>query len=79
MEPVGVIEILRQVFSYGDATNTHLDIVSYLDKIKIKESAYSKWGRNAPQLSVEVDAGKCVCWYKGCTCTFKTKDGGCNC
>lgn len=47
MEPVGVIEILRKVFTFGDETNTYLDIVRYLDRIHIKESSYSKWGRNS--------------------------------
>ena len=47
MGPVGVIEILRRVFTYGDATITHLDIVNYLNSIRIKESTYSNWGRNS--------------------------------
>jgi len=33
----------------------------------------------AAQPSVEGDAGKCVCWYDGCTCEFRDKKGMCNC
>ena len=52
MEPVGVLDVLRRVFTLGDAENTHKDIVVYLDRCRIKESIYSKWGRNAFQPSV---------------------------
>ena len=33
----------------------------------------------ATQPTVEGDAGKCVCWYDGCTCEFRDKKGMCNC
>ena len=47
MEPVGVLEVLRRVFTFGDAEDTHKDIVAYLDRCRIEESEYKKWGRNA--------------------------------
>lgn len=55
MDAVGVIEILRRVFTYGDATNTHMDIVKYLNKIHIKESTYAKWGRNASHSDLDLN------------------------
>ena len=41
------IEILKKLFSYGYATDTHLDIVCYLNVNGVPEEEYSKWGRNA--------------------------------
>ena len=58
MDAIGVIEILRKVFTFGDATNTHLDIVRYLDCCRIKEATYSKWGRNAYQQGTQADPKK---------------------
>ncbi len=47
MDSVSVIDILKRVFTYGDATATHIDIVKYLDGIHIKKATYEKWGKNA--------------------------------
>jgi len=58
MDPVGVIEILKRVFTFGDASNTHLDIVRYLNGARIKEATYSKWGRNAFQPPIWHEEGK---------------------
>ena len=41
------LEVLKSVFTYGYATDTHLDIVCYLNVIGIPEEEYSQWGRNA--------------------------------
>ena len=40
------IDCLKKVFTYGDATNTHLDILDYLNSIGISKDEYSKWGQN---------------------------------
>ena len=54
------IEVLKEVFTYGYATDTHLDIVCYLNIIGVPEEEYSQWGRNASQPTVEADAESCV-------------------
>ena len=41
------IEVLKQVFTYGHATDTHLDILDYLKSVNVSKSEYSLWGRNA--------------------------------
>ena len=48
------IEFLKKVFSYGYATDTHLDIVCYLNVLGIPEEEYSQWGRNASQPKEEL-------------------------
>lgn len=40
--------VLKHVFTYGNATNTHLDILDYLFEKGVPKSEYSTWGRNAP-------------------------------
>ena len=40
------INCLKKVFTYGNATDTHIDILGYLYSIGISKDEYSKWGRN---------------------------------
>lgn len=40
------IETLKELFTYGDATNTYLDIFDYLRQAGISEAEYSTWGKN---------------------------------
>lgn len=45
-------KILKEVFTYGDATNTHLDILKHLYASNIPESEFITWGRNASQQDI---------------------------
>jgi hypothetical protein len=40
------IDVLKRVFTYGNATDTHLDILAFLIEAGISENEYKKWGRN---------------------------------
>ena len=53
-----LVSFLEDVFTYGDATNTHLDIVKFLRQIGIDEEEYQTWGRNAPQQTATADSKK---------------------
>ena len=40
------IDVLKKVFTYGNATGTHLDILDYLTEVGIPSTEYSQWGKN---------------------------------
>ena len=40
------IDVLKKVFTYGNATGTHLDILDYLNEVGIPSTEYSQWGKN---------------------------------
>jgi hypothetical protein len=40
------LDALKKAFTYGDATNTHLDILDWLYEHGIPKEEYSTWGRN---------------------------------
>ena len=42
-----VIEILSKVFVYGDATNTHLNILNLLHDAGVGKEIYSTWNKDA--------------------------------
>ena len=42
-----VIEILSKVFVYGDATNTHLNILNLLHDAEVGKEVYSAWNKDA--------------------------------
>ena len=67
------IALLKEIFTYGDATNTHLDILDYLNYLGVSKSEYSKWGRNASRPAVEAEA-KYLCFFCS-TPTQPTKKG----
>jgi len=50
-----ITSFLEDVFTYGDATSTHFDIVNFLRQISIDENIYKFWGRNASQLEDSAD------------------------
>jgi hypothetical protein len=48
------IEVLKRVFSYGDATTTHLNILDYLNEKGIPIEEYKTWGtKNACKAIVD--------------------------
>jgi len=50
------IEALREIFIYGDATSTHLNIIDYLNTHNVPRSEYLTWNKNASQQAVQADA-----------------------
>ena len=45
-----IIEILGKVFIYGNATETHLNILTLLHDFKIEKEIYSNWSQKGEQI-----------------------------
>lgn len=71
------IALLKKVFTYGNATNTHLDILDYLNHLGVSKSEYSKWGHNASQPAVEADTQKPCSSVETCEIHYDTGNSAC--
>ncbi len=54
MEQKIIVQVLKKVFKYGYATDTHLNIVGYLDKLGIPKSEYYRWNKPSPNQRVNL-------------------------